>query len=293
MTRAGSGAVTEARYRALRAEVTSGGVAVLTLDRPDHLNAFTAAMGAELSDAYTRCDADPSVRVVVLTGAGRAFCAGADLSPGSGPFGALADPDAFTSSPVRPAAFELSKPVIAAINGHAVGIGMTLALQCDLRIMAAEAKWGVVQSRRGMVGDAHSHFTLVRSVGVARAAEILLTGATFTGADALRLGVASQVVPAGEVLGAALALAADIATHVAPTSAALSKRILWAAADGATAADVDELERAAHLALTGRPDAREGVAAFMERRDPVWSAAIPTDLPDDPRFGLPAVRTRR
>jgi enoyl-CoA hydratase/carnithine racemase len=293
MTQRRPGSVNAAEYGALRAEVTADGVAILTLDRPDHLNAFTAAMGAELSDALARCDADPAVRVVVLTGAGRAFCAGADLSPGSGPFGAPADPAAFTSSPVRPAPFEMATPVIAAVNGHAIGIGMTLALQCDLRVMAADAKWGVVQSRRGVVGDCHAHFTLVRSVGVAKAAEILLTGATFTGVEALRLGVASLVVPAAEVLTTALALASEMATHVAPLSAALSKRILWAAADGATAASIDELERAAHLALMGRPDAREGAAAFMERRDPVWTAAVPTDLPDDPRFGLPAVRTPR
>jgi enoyl-CoA hydratase/carnithine racemase len=144
-----------------------------------------------------------------------------------------------------------------------------------------------------MVGDCVSHFTLVRSVGVARAAEILLTGATFTGADALRLGVASQVVPSDQVLARAMAVAAEIATQVSPLSAALSKRILWAAADGATAAEVDDLERSAHLALMGRPDAREGAGAFMERRDPVWTSQVPTDLPDDPRFRLPAVRTPR
>jgi enoyl-CoA hydratase/carnithine racemase len=257
-----------------------GGVAVVTLQRPERLNALTGTMLAALSAAYGRCDLDDDVRVVVLTGAGAAFSAGADLSAGRGTFDPVADPAAFRSSPVRPAAFEVRKPVIAAVNGHAVGLGFTLALQCDLRIMAEEAKWGVVQARRGAVGDAHSHWTLVRSVGTARAAEILLTGRMFTGADALALGVGNWVVPAADVLPIALDLAAEMAERVNPLSAALSKQILWAATT-AGADEVDDLERRAHVALFAQPDAHEGAAAFVEKRSPRWSSAVPADWPAD------------
>lgn len=231
----------------VRLDVRLDGVGLVTLDRPDRLNALTSGMYEQLGEAYRTCDADPAVRAVVLTGAGRAFSAGADLS--RDPFQAPTDPDAFQSSPVRPTAFELSTPVIAAVNGHAVGIGMTLALQCDLRLMAAEAKWGIVQVRHGVVGDAHSHFTLVRAVGVARAAEILLTGTLFTADEALRLGVASQVLPAADVLPAALELARTIAADAQPAAVAWSKRILWASAAGASPDEVDALERQAHLQL--------------------------------------------
>jgi enoyl-CoA hydratase/carnithine racemase len=264
---------------AVHVHVQAGGVAVITLDRPDRLNALSAVMMEQLATAYAACDADADVRVVVLTGAGRAFCSGADLQRTGGAFRGVADPDSFRSSPVRPAAFELCKPVVAAINGHAIGLGMTLALQCDLRLMADDAKWGVVQVRRGMVGDAHSHFTLVRAVGVARAAEILLGGTTFAATDALRLGVASRVLPADEVLDASLALANDMATNASPLSMALSKRILWASADGADAATIDEMERQAHLHLLGTSDAIEGGRAFVERRSPQFTSRVPDDLP--------------
>jgi enoyl-CoA hydratase/carnithine racemase len=174
--------------------------------------------------------------------------------------------------------------VIAAINGHAIGLGMTVAMQCDIRFMAEEAKWGIVQSARGVVPDAQSHWTVVQAVGLARAAEILLRGATFTGADdALRLGVASRVLPAGEVLPAALDLAQEMAVNVSPLSAGLSKRILWAATTS-SADEVDELERQAHLLVMGRPDSREGGAAFFERRPPRWESAVPRDWPDEGLF---------
>jgi enoyl-CoA hydratase/carnithine racemase len=268
----------------VRVEKHQDGVAVITLDRPDRLNALTAQMMAELGAAYADLDDDADVRAIVVTGAGRAFCAGADMRREGGAFSAVDDVSSFRSSPVRPTAFEIDKPVIAAINGHAVGIGMTLALQCDLRFMAADCKWGVVQVRRGMVGDAHVHHTLVRAVGTARAAEILLTGAMFTGDDALRLGVASRVLPAAGVLPAAVDVAREIATEAAPRSVTMSKRILRASALGASAADVDELERLAHLLLMGSDDAAEGGKAFLERRSPNFAGKVPDDLPADGPF---------
>ena len=143
-------------------------VAVVTLDRPAARNAFTGAMGESLGASFRRCDEDDDVRAVVVTGAGSAFCVGADLSPRDETFAAPTD-RAFTSSPVRPPTFALRKPVIAAVNGHALGIGLTLAMQCDVRILARGATYGFVHVRRGVIPDAHSHWTVPRAVGFARA----------------------------------------------------------------------------------------------------------------------------
>jgi enoyl-CoA hydratase/carnithine racemase len=260
----------------IRFEVDDG-VAVITLNRPEHRNAFTGLMGRELSDAYQRCDTDDAVRAVVLTGTPPAFCAGADLSAGADTF-ERRDEESFSAAPVSPPAWEVRKPVIAAVNGHAIGIGLTLALQCDLRIMAAEAKYGVVQVRLGVIPDAYAHWTLPRIAGVARAAEVLLTGRTFNGRHALEAGIANQCLPADEVLPAALALARDIAVNTAPLSVAISKRILWHALD-ATPAQVEHLETELHRHVMGRADAREGVLAFIEKRDPHWTLSVTDDWP--------------
>jgi enoyl-CoA hydratase/carnithine racemase len=260
------------------------GIATITLNRPGQLNTATGGLLAGLGAAYARVDADDEVRVVIVTGAGRAFCAGADFSPGSQPFAAPdvtdAAPRRFESSPIRPRAWEVRKPVIAAINGHAIGIGFTIAMQCDFRFIAADAKWGIVQTRRGVLPDAQSHWTVARAVGFARAAEILIAGKTFRGHEAAELGIVNAALPADEVLAAARALAADIRTNVNPLSAALSKRILWQA-EWASADAIDALEREAHLVLMGRPDAIEGPRAFMERRAPEWQSRVPADWPAD------------
>jgi enoyl-CoA hydratase/carnithine racemase len=254
------------------------GVAVVTLNGPGRLNALGGRGIAALSRAYAALDEDDDVRVVVLTGAGRAFCAGADLSRRGGAFQAPKDREAYRSSPPRPHAYQLRKPVIAAVNGHAIGLGMTLAMHCDLRFIAAEARWGIVQVRRGVVPDAISHWTLVRAAGVARAAEVLLTGRLFDGTEAVAMGAANRCLPAAEVLPAALELAAEMAREVSPLSAGLSKRILWAAADG-DAALVDDLESEAHRILMGRPDALEGGRAAFEKRPPVWQSRTAEDWP--------------
>lgn len=255
-----------------------GSVRVLTLDRPDALNAFTGRMGRELEAAYEAADADDEVRVVVLTGAGRAFCAGADFSGGASVFAAPGDRSAFRSDPFTFHAWDVRKPVIAAINGPAVGLGLTMALHCDLRIVAADAKLGIVQNRRGVLPDLRSHWTLPRLIGHARAAELLLTGRMFRGVDAERWGLATEAVDAAAVVPRALEIASEIATHTAPLSVGLSKRLLWMHQPDAD--EVDALERAIHLHLMGRPDAAEGVQAFLERRDPRWQGRVGTDWPD-------------
>ncbi|MEZ5165971.1 MAG: enoyl-CoA hydratase-related protein [Acidimicrobiales bacterium] len=263
-------------YEDLRVEV-DGRVAILTLDRPDRLNAFSRAMGESLTTALRAADTAEEIRVVVLTGAGRAFCAGADFSGGSSVFGAPRA-DTFSSDPLD--AFhpwQVRKPVIAAINGHAVGLGLTMTLQCDLRLVAADAKLGIVQVRRGILPDLHSHWTLPRLVGHARAAEILLTGRMFRGTDAAAWGLATEALPAEAVLPRALELAHDVATHTAPISVGASKRLLWAA--GLSPDEVNDLERDLHLHLMGGADAREGVMAHLEKRAPQWSATLGEDWP--------------
>lgn len=263
---------------AVRFEV-DGPVAVVTLDRPEHLNTFTGAMGAALEDVYRRCDEDDAVRAVVVSGAGRAFCAGADVSGGAGVFDAPSDGAAFRSDPFGFHAWDVRKPVIAAVNGHAVGIGLTMALQCDLRYVAAAAKLGIVQNRRGVLPDLRSHWTLPRLVGHGRAAELLLTGRMFSGTEAAEWGLALEALPSGAaVLDRALEVARDIAVNVAPRSVAASKALLWRS-PAPDADEVDRFERAVHLALMGTPDSTEGVLAWVEKRDPQWQGTLADGWP--------------
>ncbi|RMH85627.1 MAG: crotonase [Actinomyces sp.] len=253
------------------------GVAVVTLNRPRVLNAFSRAMGEGLVAALRRLDADDEVRVVVITGAGRAFCAGADLSGGGGTFTG-ADGSGFRSDPLhRFHPWDVRKPVIAAVNGHAIGLGLTLTFQCDLRLMAADARYGVVQVRRGVLPDLHAHWTLPRLVGWSRAAEILLTGRHFDGRDAERWGLAVAAPPAAEVLPRALALAGEIARETAPVSVGAAKRLLWADRPGRH--EIDRLETALHRHLFGLADAREGVVAHLEDRPPRWTGSVVHDWP--------------
>ena len=254
--------------------MVDGGVATITLNRPAQRNAVGDGMREELADAYRTCDRDDDVRAIVLTGAPPAFCAGADLAAGEETFAAPGP--GFSAAGIDVPAWTLSKPVIAAVNGHAIGLGLTLALQCDIRFFAADARYGVVQVRRGVVGDACAHWVLPRLVGIATAAEILLTGATFDGNRAVQLGLGSRVLDADEVLPAALAMAHDIADNAAPMSVAASKRLLWDSFDLDREA-VGRRETEIHLALMGHDDAKEGVRAFMEHRPPSW-----TGRPVDP-----------
>ena len=260
-------------------DLSDDGVATITLNRPDVLNAFGADMPQLLEEYYRRCDADDAVRAVVLTGAGRAFCSGADMSDAAATFDLArgGGAEGFSAAAVGFPAFRVRKLMVAAVNGHAMGVG--LALQCDVRYFAREAKYGVVQVRRGAMPDAYAHWTVTRAVGVARAAELLLTGKTFRGEELERLGVASQVLPAAEVLPAARALAEDVAANAAPLSVAVSKRLLWDA-PGMTPEAVEREETRLHVHLFARPDAVEGPVAFVEKRRPEWKSTVSGDWPD-------------
>jgi len=257
-------------------DVDADGVAVLTLDGPDTLNAISGETARQLSAAYRACDADDRVRAVVVTGAGRAFSAGADMSEGSTAF---AEPSAsFTASPFDPPAWRVRKLVIAAVNGHAIGIGLTLALQCDLRFVASDAKLAIPQVRRGVIGDAQSHHVLRRVAGTAVAADLLLTGRTISGRDAAQYGIANEAMPAADVLPAAVARARDVALHASPAAVALSKSILWS---DLTLEEVGDAETSAHYVLMAHPDVAEGPAAWRERRRPEWGLRV-SDLSDQP-----------
>lgn len=254
-------------YRTLLVDVDRG-VATITLNRPRQRNAVGDGMREELADAYLWCERTAEIRAVVLTGTPPAFCAGADLAAGDETF---TEPGpTFTAAGVDVPAWSVRKPVIGAVNGHAIGLGLTLALQCDIRYFAADAQYGVVQVRRGMVGDAYSHWILPRLAGLSNAAEILLSGATFDGRRAVALGLGSRVLDAGDVLPAALDMAHDIAENAAPASVAASKRLLWDSFDLDRDA-VGARETAVHLDLMRLDDAKEGVRAFLERRPPRWT----------------------
>jgi enoyl-CoA hydratase/carnithine racemase len=267
-------------YEDIRFELQDG-VAVVTLHRPDHLNAFSGRMGDELGQAFARCDRDDEVRAVVLTGAGQAFCAGADMAAGEATF-ARADESGFSATPVHPAPWDVRKPVIAAMNGHAVGLGLTLALQCDVRIAADEGRYGVLQVRRGVMPDACCHFTLPRIVGFERAAWLMLTGTKLAGSEAARLGLALRSLPADEVLASALEMAREIAVHAAPLSVGITKRLLWQA-PSLSRSEVERFETELHHHLMGRPDALEGAVAWLERRPPRWQSSVGGDWPEWPR----------
>jgi len=264
-------------YEDIRFELDRG-VAVITLHRPEQLNAYSGKMGMELGEAYRFCDQEDSVRSIVLTGSGKAFCAGADMSAGEDTF-ARQDNTTFSAAGVDPPAWEVRKPVIAAMNGHAVGIGLTLALQCDIRIAANEAKYGILQVRRGVMPDAYSNWTLPRLVGMERAADLLLTGRKINGTEAVQMGIASKSLPAENVLGAALEIARDIAINTSPLSVAITKRLLWESPN-LTWQEVGTRETELHHHLMGRPDAIEGAVAWIEHRPPRWSSSVSRDWPE-------------
>ncbi len=260
------------------------GVATITLNRPERMNAFHFALGAELADAYARCDADDAVRAVILTGAGKAFCAGADMGGGAKTFGDVEGSRRAAQSGTRDpglAAFQVRKPVIAAINGHAVGVGLTLALQCDLRLVASDAKLAFAFVRRGIIPELGSHSILPRVIGFSRAADLLLSGRTFRGEEAAELGLASEALAANDVVPRALEWARDVAVNAAPASVAIAKRLLW---EGVTETPRETMAKEKPLlAWVGKqPDAAEGVRSFLERRPPEWKLRASTDLPQWP-----------
>jgi enoyl-CoA hydratase/carnithine racemase len=260
-------------------------IATITLNRPDKLNAFTTRMRDGLIESFARADADDGVRVVIVTGAGRAFCAGADLSGGPATFdyakrGVQDEERRDGGGRVSLAIFSLRKPVIGAINGPAVGVGVTMTLPMDIRIASSAARFGFVFARRGIVPEACSSWFLPRVVGVSRAAEWLYTGRVFDAAEALAGGLVSRVVPPGELLPAATALAREIADHTSPVAVALSRQMLWRMAGADHPMEAHKVDSRGITAMGASPDVAEGIAAFKEKRAPDFRMKPSTDMPD-------------
>lgn len=263
----------------------SDGVATITLNRPERLNAFTQKMGEELLDAFDRTDADDGVRAVIVTGAGRAFCAGADLESAGATFDyddAGDDPAAHRDGGGRIALriFASDKPVIAAINGPAVGVGITSMLPADIRLAADTAKMGFVFTRRGIVPEACSSWFLPRVVGIAAAAEWTMTGRVFSAQEALDRGLVRSLHPGDELMPAAVALAREIADNTAPVSVALARHLMWRMLGADHPMEAHRADSRG-IYLRGKSgDAREGVTAFLEKRDPVFPDRVSDGLPD-------------
>jgi enoyl-CoA hydratase/carnithine racemase len=267
-------------YEAILLE-TAGPVATITLNRPEHLNAWSGRMGLEVGHALEACDADDAIRAVIVTGAGRAFCAGADLAGGGFGKGAPAGWDEVQQAYGAPHrhGYELSTPIIAAINGACVGYGATMAMEWDIRIASESARLGFIFNRRGIMPDGDIAWSLPRLIGASRAFELILTGRLFTGAEAAELGVVSRAVPAADVLPAARELAADIAANVAPVSTAATKRLLWAMLGESDRTVSRGIQDDLVAWAAAKPDAREGVEAFLEHRAPEWKLRKLSDLP--------------
>jgi enoyl-CoA hydratase/carnithine racemase len=271
-------------FETLRYAVDDG-VCTVTLNRPERLNAVTAASIEELIAAFDDADRDDGVRVVIVTGAGRAFCAGADLSAGGGTF-AGGDAAARSASEHRDGGgrvtlrlFDLKKPVIAAINGAAVGFGITMTLAMDVRIASSAARMGFVFARRGVVPEACSTWFLPRIVGIAQAAEWVYTGRVFDAEEALRARLVSRVVEPDALLPAARALAREIADSTSAVSVALSRQLLWKLLGAEHPMEAHRLDSQG-MFWTGRAaDAREGVTSFLEKRPPRFTLRPSVDMP--------------
>lgn len=283
-------------YEEIEYEVTDR-VATIALNRPDKMNTGTTRMIVELLDALDQADKDDNVRAVIFTGRGRAFCAGADLSGGDKTFDYAAG-DSKIEAPAdaqtieggkkiyRDGAglitlriFELNKPVIAAINGAAVGMGATMTLPCDIRIAAESARFGFVFAKRGIVPEGASTWFLPRVVGVQQAAEWLYSGRVFNAPEALAGGLVKAVVPNEELLATAMTLAREFAES-APLSVALTRQMLWRGLVADHPMYMHRVDSRAVQVTGASPDAREGVASFLEKRAAEFSGSVSKDLPD-------------
>lgn len=268
-------------------------VVTLTLNRPDKLNAFTGIMLNEMVQAFDLADADDDVRAVVVTGAGRGFCAGADLSSGGDTF-ARSDAEA-GSTPPEPdwsdpkyrdgggilglRIFNSLKPVIGAINGPSVGIGSTMQLPMDIRIASDKAKFGFVFARRGIVPEACSSYFLPRIVGISQAVEWAYSGRVFDAEEALKGGLVKEVVPHDDLLPRAYEIAREIAQNTSPLSVTLIRQMMWRMLGADHPMEAHKIESRGVLATGRGPDAAEGVTSFLEKRPANYQSKISTDLP--------------
>jgi enoyl-CoA hydratase/carnithine racemase len=263
-------------------------IATITLNRPDQLNAFTGVMMRELIDAFDQVDADDEVRVVIVTGAGRGFCAGADLSGGGETFsrggsdeipedvGIPRDGGGLVSLRI----FECKKPVIGAINGAAVGVGVTMTLPMDIRLASEHAKFGFVFARRGIVPEACSSWFLPRLVGISQAAEWCYSGRVFLAGEAKDGRLVRSVHAADDLLPAARAIATEIAQNTAPVSVALTRQMLWRMLGASHPMEAHRVDSRGILERGRSADAKEGVVSFLEKRAPEFPVKVSDGMPN-------------
>lgn len=272
-------------------------VALITLNRPDLFNAMNATMRAELIEAFDRADVDDEVRAVVVTGAGKGFCGGADFSKGAAVFDKNRDP---ANSPLRADGsfdyghelardggglialriFECLKPVIGAINGPAVGVGASMTLPMDIRIASEAARVGFVYARRGIVHECCSSYFLPRVVGISRALEWSFSGRVMPAAELLAGGLVREVVAPEDLLPRAFAIAREIAENTAPVSIALMRQMLWRGLEMSHPMEAHRIESRGICTRGRSPDAKEGVQSFLEKRPPAFTDAVSSDMPD-------------
>jgi len=259
-------------------------IATVTLNRPDRLNAWTPEMKDELIQAFSMADSDDEVRVIIVTGAGRGFCAGADLSGGPNykerPPGKDGKAPRDTAGQFTLKVFETTKPVIAAINGPAVGVGTTMVLPMDIRIASEKAKMGLVFNRRGMVPEGCCTYFLPRLVGMAQASEWIMTGRVFSAQEALEGGLVSRVLPPDELIPKARELAMEIAENTSAVSTALSRQMLWRMMGADHPMEAHKIESQALYYMMQSEDIQEGVRSFLEKRPPNFSMKPSKDMPD-------------
>ena len=263
-----------------------GALLIVTLNRPDKLNAYTGQMGAEITDAFERADRDDDVRAIIVTGAGRAFCAGADVSGGAKSFDTSGSHGAgvFSSAGTRSgrfveAIFNCRKPSIAAINGPAVGVGITMTLPMDVRIAARGAKIGFIFARRGLVPEAGSAWFLPKLVGLPQALRWCLSGRTFEADEAHKGGLVSEVVEPADLLSRAKEIAREMTAETSAVSIALTRQMLWRFAGAPHPFELLDIDKPMSIERGGHADVREGVQAFIEKRSPTFPGKVSSDMP--------------
>ncbi len=259
-------------------------IATITLNRPEHLNAFTTAMMKEMVDALDRVNADDNVRAVIFTGAGRAFCAGADLASGADAFdysGRISEPTSHRDSGgiLTLAIFNCLKPVISACNGPAVGIGATMQCAMDVRLASEKAKFGFVFARRGIVPEAASSWFLPRIVGISKALEWCYSGRVFDAGEALEGGLVRSIYAPDDLLPATRAIAREIADSTSSVSVALIRQMMWRTLGAAHPMEAHRLDSQGIFHMGASADAKEGVRSFLEKRPAAFPGRVSQDMP--------------